>query len=851
MAPFQGKAKGKGSHGKGSSGRQGSHPWINQQLIRASESNFDMLMSTVMLYVDDMNIVNLSTATHRIAKQVSCDRRAFQAMQQQHQQKVDKLLVLLHDALDDSRGNSVQPQTLSNVLWSLAHMQKFHKPLIQRIALHTMSALPQFKSYELASLLWAVAKLGSAFGPSTTDAALFAAAAGCITEKMQDYDFRSFSTVLWAFATAKQRNAKLFRGIAGTLLTMTGASCQEMANTVWAFATNDFRDSQLFHELAQQGCLKMDQFKAQELSNMLWGFATHGFYHEAFYAKAADAITYLAVNPQNLANILWAFARVRPRDELTRRTVMSLVPLCIMQLASFKAQEMSSTLLALSKTVSEAVNCEQLPDVQRIVEDFFKACLPIIVGRSQDFSCHSLGNCINSYARVPVQGYKMVMKACSTEIHHKIPCMDLKTMVHVLDSLCRTPELTPDALTALCDEIVANLGHAGPSEWQILVRLLRAPAKISTAEMQRDLLHLPRRLLEEQRVANVASQTAPFFAEDASKVQLCTPLQYAVQMPTPLPVGPIVLVYPASTPDNGQLEQGAQPETEQSQDELVKGSSQLMNGRHEPWSTNNSFLHTDDSDSDVVDDGSTECSRSFRSRSQLSSIGRSSFASLEMHAFGGRVLPSPEHLQALVPANLSTEEMQTDPHHFPPMLLEEQHAETEPSNWASPTAPCFAGDAAIVQPCTPLPEYAVQMPPQSTPLPSVPEDAVQMETPLPDGPLGIQKSMDQVYSGSNPGKRQLEQGVEPVKGSSQLMNGHERWIIKNSFLHIDDSDSDEEDDGSTDCSRSCRSRSQPSSIGRSSFASRERYAFGGRVLPSPEHLEHLQALAKLAGEAHK
>jgi len=683
MAPFNSNRKGKG-RGKGNN-RRVSHPWINQQIIQASESNFDVLMSTVMLHLDDMNIVNLSTASHRIAKMASSDACAFQAMQQRNQQNVDALLRRLCAALDHSEDRGVQPQTLSNVLWSMAHMQKLDRPLMQCVALHALSTLPEFKSYELATLLWAVAKLGSAFGASTTDAALFAAAGNYIKDTIQDYDFRSLSTVVWAFATTKQRNVRLFQKVASSLRTMTAnAACQELANTVWAFGTSGYRDHQLFHELAEQGGLQIHRFKPQELSNMLWGFASTGFFHEAFYAKAAEAITHLDVNSQHLANILWAFAKVRPNHELTRRTVLSLLPLCMLQLRSFKPQEISSSLLAVSKTVPEpVVNFELHPDVPQIVEDFFKACLSIIVGRPRDFSCQSMSNCISSYARVPVQGYEMMVHTFSNEIHHAMPhMMDLTTMVHLLESLCKTPtETAPETLIALCTHIAADLKNANISEWQVLVRVCRASPNLSTVEMQRNLLHLPQSLLEKQCLETtqpscLASQNVPFVAEDTAKKHTHTPLpQSGVGMPKPLPVGPLgpqmvmqkimeeECFSPGASPCiSGRqiLEQGTKPKAYQIQLEPkpAQGPSQRLPHGHDRWFVKNSFLHIEDSDSDIEGDtaSTTDCSCSVRSRSQPSNFGRASVASRENYAFGGRVLPSPEELQSLV--NVTGEDLQ-------------------------------------------------------------------------------------------------------------------------------------------------------------------------------------------------
>jgi len=272
-----------------------------------------------------------------------------------------------------------------------------------------------------------------------------------------------------------------------------------------------------------------------------------------------------------------------------------------------------------------------------------------------------------------VQGYKIMVHAFSKEIHHEIPCMDLTTMVHLLDSLCKTPaETATETLTALCTQIAADLKNASLVEWQVLVRVCRASTKLSTAEMQRNLLHLPQLLQEKQRIETtqpscLASQNAPCVAEYAAKTQPHAPLpQSAVGMSQPLPVGPRgpqkvmqkimeeESVSSGANPCSGRqiLEQGTKPEAYQTQlaPKAAQGPFQPLTHGHDGWFIKNSFLHIEDSDSDVEGDtaSTTDCSCSIRSRSQPSNFGRASFASRENYAFGGRVLPSPKELQSLV-----------------------------------------------------------------------------------------------------------------------------------------------------------------------------------------------------------
>ena len=284
----RGSGQGQACPNPSSSGKRSSFPWINTQIIAAAETGvLQHLLATVVAHLPQMNLVNLSTAIHRLAKLTANDPRA-QAELQQHK-TMGELLQAITTAFARLDSGEVQPQSLSNVAWSLAAMRLLDRPLIQVVAQLTVANINRFKPFELSTMLWALAKLGSMQQAKTWSAkSVFHAAAAHIMKQVQHFGFRCLATTAWAFATAKQRHARLFRSIASRMVLMVHvANCQEMANTTWAFGTADFHDDQLFTELAEKALLRLDEFKPQELSNMLWGFATNSFFHEAFYASAS------------------------------------------------------------------------------------------------------------------------------------------------------------------------------------------------------------------------------------------------------------------------------------------------------------------------------------------------------------------------------------------------------------------------------------------------------------------------------------------------------------------------------------------------------------------------------------
>ena len=57
---------------------------------------------------------------------------------------------------------------------------------------------------------------------------------------------------------------------------MSDFIAQELVNTAWAFATADQLDAQLFRALASVAELRLRDFKPKELANMAWAFETAG-----------------------------------------------------------------------------------------------------------------------------------------------------------------------------------------------------------------------------------------------------------------------------------------------------------------------------------------------------------------------------------------------------------------------------------------------------------------------------------------------------------------------------------------------------------------------------------------------
>jgi hypothetical protein len=417
-----------------------SHHWINKQITAASETGrLEELTSIVSNLLPQMNLVNLSTAIHRIAKLAGGPIHG--------QSVLFALTKSLCVELYQVPIESTLPQSLSNITWSLATLHINDAHLLDVIGNVSMSCMHFFKPFELSSLIWGFAKIGSEDGGITCIRTLFRAAADRTLDSIKCFTVRSLATIAWAFAKARQHSARFFRLLAGEISLKVGdANSQEIANTAWAFGTAGQREVKLFNCLAEAALPALEHFKCQEISNLLWGFATKDFFHQALFEKALRVVQgkmSKGLLPQHFANILWACARVRPRHPALRTAAVALLPACTRMLPEFKPQELSSTMLAVAKMFGQ--ECEEdtglimqpqdpLPPA---VQAFAKAVMPLAITRVQRFSEQSLANIVTAFTMLQVPDGYAVLSVMEQETINRASKLNPQELMQVMKSfLC-------------------------------------------------------------------------------------------------------------------------------------------------------------------------------------------------------------------------------------------------------------------------------------------------------------------------------------------------------------------------------------------------------------------------------
>eukprot|EP00439_Symbiodinium_sp_Y106_P039661 s233_g4.t2 len=112
--------------------KRDTFPWINSQIITVSESgNLMELATTIEAYVSQMNLVNISTAFHRIARlwTTSEDQEAAMTVKGVVQALIHQANTVLARA--SASGTKPSAQALANITWAMVTLNAMDENLLQ------------------------------------------------------------------------------------------------------------------------------------------------------------------------------------------------------------------------------------------------------------------------------------------------------------------------------------------------------------------------------------------------------------------------------------------------------------------------------------------------------------------------------------------------------------------------------------------------------------------------------------------------------------------------------------------------------------------------------------------------
>ncbi|KAH9254024.1 hypothetical protein BASA81_007899 [Batrachochytrium salamandrivorans] len=128
---------------------------------------------------------------------------------------------------------------------------------------------------------------------------------------------------------------------------------QDLTNTLWAFANRNHQDlssqTAICQILAGDPTL-LKKFNSQDLGNTMWSLARLNTGSDELFAALGNEIKTKrkTFKPQELSNVLWAFATAKPTLPWSHQTCLALQPEINANLTLFKPQEISNIAWALT-----------------------------------------------------------------------------------------------------------------------------------------------------------------------------------------------------------------------------------------------------------------------------------------------------------------------------------------------------------------------------------------------------------------------------------------------------------------------------------------------------------------------
>mmetsp|Transcript_53544 Transcript_53544/g.125340 ORF Transcript_53544/g.125340 Transcript_53544/m.125340 type:complete len:563 (-) Transcript_53544:181-1869(-) len=393
------------------------HVHLNRDICAVSTKSgreaVRLLLDLVEAKHSKMNLVNLSTALHRLAR-VKMEDDSLPSFLE------DRRMVLLHERVKQEvhasqsgglmKDVSTNARCLSTIAWSCGRLQMEDSDLMRTIGDLAKTCLPAFKEFELTNLLWGFAKM------QITHVQLFEAASTHVSDHLKEFTPSNLSMISWAFATARFRPCRKLLLLLGSTFAdavSTPAGLQSHAgpvvveNMIWALATAGVRSkSETLESIGNAACFTLANFKAHELAITLWAFARMEYWHARLFKEAAHLICRNAalradLHTQAVTNILWAYAKqfiAQPeRQRQPHMPLLSkLLPVLQRLLAHMKPMEISAS---LGSVLTLAMQWGMVPVADRFVVIVSELIMSLGGRGPLEFAQHSAVNILAAFTK--------------------------------------------------------------------------------------------------------------------------------------------------------------------------------------------------------------------------------------------------------------------------------------------------------------------------------------------------------------------------------------------------------------------------------------------------------------------
>jgi hypothetical protein len=203
-------------------------------------------------------------------------------------------------------------------------LERLREVVSMNLERHMVDNISKYNATHLAACAHSLAEMGLG------DRSTFEAVAKGAVKKVQEFDAQGSSSLMWAFATAGEPAADLFKEMRSHLQAnpklLKDFKPQELSDLLWAYATARVPTPGLFGIAAarlQNDPETLKSCSPQSISNLLWAYAAAKVEAPDLFAAAAAHIRHRPklveeLKPQELSNLLCAYsdARVQVPDLL-------------------------------------------------------------------------------------------------------------------------------------------------------------------------------------------------------------------------------------------------------------------------------------------------------------------------------------------------------------------------------------------------------------------------------------------------------------------------------------------------------------------------------------------------------
>lgn len=282
---------------------------LNQLIVHAGAP--ERILQIVDENFDQLNVVNLTTALHRLASVSLVNKKAGL----RREPRFRRLVTRLSDTVRKAEPASLKPQDLSNVVWALTKLGIQNGILFNLLADRILLRLDSFKPVNLSMTLWAFARSG------IYDEKLLQAASTEVKKQLKDFEPQQVANTAWAMAKCGYVDQELFmRAADHALATMDTYQPMNFSMLVYAFSLAHLSHQDLFEQVAKRctvPALKHSFSAPNVVGNLALAYSESQVYIPELYESVAQVCVALIhdFKPRQLVTLAGSFAKAQVKHD--------------------------------------------------------------------------------------------------------------------------------------------------------------------------------------------------------------------------------------------------------------------------------------------------------------------------------------------------------------------------------------------------------------------------------------------------------------------------------------------------------------------------------------------------------